>query len=135
MRNLSQNQTEVNRLSKVLLGFGYDVYISESGTYGFFCKPDGQKLISFQIDYFFFHFSSNHKSQKLGSGHRITKDEQCVLWKMENWATKEFFESLIDCKPYKGNIKKGEKFIKWTNLEEHMSFYNSSSKYVKQTKN
>lgn len=126
----TQNQNEINRLGRVLKGFGYDVYISESGTYGFFCKPDGQKLISFQVDYFFISFSANHKSRGLGSGYRITSDEQCVMWEMEKWATKEFFESLLDCKPYRSH-KSNEVFLSWTTLDQHLATYNSSSKYTK----
>lgn len=126
----TQHQTEITRLAKVLKSFGYDVYISESGTYGFFCNPDGSKLISFQIDYFFINFSANHRSNNLGSGYRITGDEQCIVWQMEFWATKEFFDGLLACKPYKSR-KKNEYFIKWTSLNEHMAFYNSSSKYTK----
>lgn len=121
-------------LATKIKSFGFDVYLSSVGNYGFF--TDGKKLISFQIDYFFFSFSSNHKSINLGTGHRLTTDEQCPInlssqfFSIDEFCTLEFLQGLLNCKPYISK-KPSEKFVSWTTLEEHLSFYGSSSKYVK----
>lgn len=115
-------------LATKIKSFGFDVYLSSVGNYGFF--TDGNKLISFQIDYFFFSFSANHKSINLGSGYRLTEDDQCLLWDVDKFCTLEFLQGLLNCKPYISK-KPHEKFVSWTTLEEHLSFYNSSSKYIK----
>ena len=75
--------------------FGYPVYLSEKGNYGFFTNADGSRIVSFQIDYFFFNFSANHKSIGLGTGYRITNDEQCLLWEIDNFCTSDFLSKLF----------------------------------------
>lgn len=124
----STNQQATNELATKLKNLGYVVYLAESGTYGFFHKPNETKHISFQIDYFFFNFSSNYKGENIGTGHRLTNDEKCNIWEVEKFATSEFFESLINCRPYSSRRKK-EKFLRWSTVQEHLDFYGSSSKY------
>ena len=124
-----KNRAEINKencieLANKIKSFGYDVYIAEKGTYGFF--TNGERLVSFQIDYFWFNFSSNHKSKGFGSGARLTNDEDCIQYKIEDWCTNEFLNKLLNSQQYRGN---GGYFISWTTLKEHMDFYNSSSKY------
>lgn len=108
--------------------FGYPVYLSDKGNYGFFTNADGSRVICFQIDYFFFNFSANHKSIGWGSGYRITNDEQCLLWEIDTFCTPEFLESLINAPVYKSSRNDG-RFISWTTLDQHLATYQSSSKY------
>jgi len=123
---MKTNIEQTAKLVKILKKHGYTVYLGYNKEYGFFYK-DENKLISFQIDYFFFHFASNHKSKGLGTGARLTSDEQCVIYNFK-WAKKSFFENLLDCDPYRSR-KKNEFFIKWTTLEEHLKQYQASSKF------
>ena len=108
--------------------FGYPVYLSEKGNYGFFTNADGSRVVSFQIDYFFFNFSANHKSIGLGTGYRITNDEKCLLWEIDIFCTAKFLESLINAPVYRSR-RKSEKFISWTTLNQHLAMYQDSSKY------
>lgn len=118
-------------LTSKIKSFGYPVYLSEKGNYGFFTNADGIRVISFQIDYFFFNFSANHKSIGLGTGYRITSDEKCLLWEIDTFCTAEFLESLINAPAYKSR-RKNEKFLSWTTLEQHLKSYQESSKYILQ---
>jgi len=111
--------------------FGYPVYLSEKGNYGFFTNADGSRVISFHIDYFFFNFSANHKSIGLGTGYRITNDEKCLLWEIDTFCTAKFLESLINAPIYKSR-RKNERFISWTTLNQHLEMYQQSSKYTLQ---
>lgn len=108
--------------------FGYPVYLSEKGNYGFFTNADGSRIISFQIDYFFFNFSANHKSIGLGTGYRITDDEKCLLWEIDKFCTADFLDSLMNAPVYKSR-RKNERFISWTTLNQHLEMYQQSSKY------
>ncbi len=108
--------------------FGYPVYLSEKGNYGFFTNADGSRVVSFQIDYFFFNFSVNHKSIGLGTGYRITNDEKCLLWEIDSFCTAKFLESLINAPAYRSR-RKSEKFISWTTLNQHLAMYQDSSKF------
>ena len=121
----------IKELALKIKSLGYNVYLSESETYGFFTDNKEEKLISFQIDYFWFNFGSNHISKGLGSGHRITSDEKYLLWDIENFCTPEFLSEIFNCKPYFADKRKGEEFIRWTSLSEHFEKYQSSSKYSK----
>ena len=125
---LTSDQKYTQQLVNKLLSLGYVVYLAQGGTYGFFHRPNETKYISFQIDYFFFNFSANHKSQNLGTGYRITSDEQCKIWDIENFCTKDFCEKLLNCPPYTSR-RKNEKFLRWSTVEEHLNFYGPSSKY------
>ena len=125
------NKERTAELVNKIKSFGYPVYLSEKGNYGFFTNQDGSRLVSFQIDHFFFSFSANHKSIGLGSGYRITNDEQCLLWDIDNFCTAKFLESLINAPVYISR-RKNERFLWWTTLEQHLERYQSSSKYVLQ---
>ncbi len=128
-----KTETQTNRaataeLINKLKSFGYVVYLAEKGNYGFFHRPNETKFISFQIDYFFFNFSANHKSENLGTGYRITGDEQCKLWDIDKFCTQEFCEKLLNCLPYTSRRKR-EKFIRWSTVQEHLTTYGESSHY------
>lgn len=123
------NKERTAQLVAKIKSFGYPVYLAEKGDYGFFTNLDGSRIISFQIDYFFFNFSANHKSIGLGSGYRITNDEQCLIWEIDTFCTAKFLESLLNAPAYKSR-RKNEKFLSWTTLDQHLAFYQSSSKYA-----
>lgn len=125
MKTLTRDQESTLQLCNKLVELGYIVHLAEKGTYGFFHRPNEDKHISFQIDYFFFSFSSNHKGKGIGSGYRITSDEQCLLWEIDNFCTKEFCENLLNCQPYK--CGRGETFTRWTTVKEHLITYSSSN--------
>lgn len=125
------DKQRVIELCNKIKSFGYPVYIAESGTYGFFANADGSRVISFQIDYWFFNFSTNHKGICLGTGYRITNDEQCPIWEIDNFCTPEFLDILINAPIYRSR-RKNEKFISWTTLQQHLDSYQQSSKYTKQ---
>lgn len=125
---ITTNKERTAELISKIKSFGYPVYLSKNGNYGFFTNSDGSKIVSFQIDYFFFNFSANHKSIGLGTGYRITNDEQCPLWEIDNFCTAEFLEKLINAPIYKSR-RKNEKFLSWTTLEQHLKSYQDSSKY------
>jgi hypothetical protein len=135
MTNVTTNPTKIitdkertAELVKKIKSFGYPVYLSEKGNYGFFTNADGSRIVSFQIDYFFFNFSANHKSIGLGTGYRITNDEKCLLWEIDTFCTAKFLESLINAPIYRSR-RKNEKFLSWTTLDQHLASYQSSSKY------
>lgn len=123
------NKERTAQLVAKIKSFGYPVYLAERGDYGFFTNSDGSRIVSFQIDYFFFNFSANHKSIGLGSGYRITNDEQCLIWEIETFCTAKFLESLLNAPVYKSR-RKNEKFLSWTTLDQHLASYQSSSKYA-----
>lgn len=125
---ITTDKERITELVNKIKSFGYSVYLAERGNYGFFTNSDGSKIVSFQIDYFFFNFSANHKSIGLGTGYRITSDEQCLLWEIDKFCTDEFLQKLINAPIYKSR-RKNEKFISWTTLEQHLASYQSSSKY------
>ena len=122
------NNERVAELVSKIKSFGYPVYLSEKGNYGFFTNADGSRVVSFQIDYFFFNFSANHKSIGLGTGYRITNDEKCLLWEIDSFCTAKFLESLINAPIYRSR-RKSEKFISWTTLNQYLVMYQDSSKY------
>jgi len=64
----------------------------------------------------------------LGSGARITNDEQCIEWEIDKWCNSDFLKGLMTVQPYRSR-RKNEQFVSWTTLEQHMAIYNSSSKY------
>ena len=125
---VTTDKERTTELVNKIKSFGYPVYLSEKGNYGFFTNSYGSRIISFQIDYFFFNFSANHKSIGLGTGYRITSDEKCLLWEIDTFCTAEFLESLINAPIYKSR-RKNERFLSWTTLTQHLDSYQSSSKY------
>jgi len=134
MNTTTQTTTNEQRTAELvskIKSFGYPVYLSEKGNYGFFTNADGSRVVSFQIDYFFFNFSTNHKSVGLGTGYRITRDEVCPLWEINSFCTREFLEGLLNSPIYKSR-RKNERFLSWTTLNQHLDSYQQSSKYVLQ---
>lgn len=58
---IATDKERIAELVNKIKSFGYPVYLSEKSNYGFFTNADGSRIISFQIDYFFFNFSANTK--------------------------------------------------------------------------
>lgn len=123
----TEKQIAVLELAKQINSLGLTVYIAENGCYGFFTNSDGSRVISFEINFSWFNFSINHKSHNLGTGYRITSDGECSIYDF-NWLTPDYVGRLLNSPPYRSR-RKNEKFIRWTNFDEHMKIYNSSSKY------
>ena len=125
---ITNDKERTAELVSKIKSFGYPVYLSEKGNYGFFTNADGSRVISFQIDYFFFNFSANHKSIGLGTGYRITNDEKRLLWEIDTFCTAKFLKSLINAPIYRSR-RKNERFISWTTLDQYLAMYQDSSKY------
>lgn len=128
---ITTDKERTTELVNKIKSFGYPVYLSEKGNYGFFTNQDGSRIVSFQIDYFFFNFSANHKSIGLGTGYRITSDGKCLLWEIDNFCTATFLEKLINAPIYKSR-RKNERFLSWTTLEQYLKMYQDSSKFILQ---
>ena len=122
----TRDREQIKLIAQKIKLMGYDVYLSQSETYGFFCRQDGLKIICFQIRYFSVSFSSNHKGKGIGSGALIDERDMFNL----GWLTCDFVTQLLNCNPYK-SIHSGEVFYSWTNLTQHLETYQSSSKYTK----
>ena len=72
-----KSRTEINKencieLANKIKSLGYDVYIAEKGTYGFF--TNGERLVSFQIDY-----QMNNTENNNAIVYRLHKDGSPVV--------------------------------------------------------
>ncbi len=120
MNYFEEKKKAVKKFAQITANHGYITGISETGTYGYFSNKE--YVVSFQIDYFFFSFSSNHKpSKENGSGIRISTSEEYLFWEVEKWATKDFFQKMINS----GMLGQTP-----TTLEEYLKSYQESSKFT-----
>lgn len=109
----------IQHIAQKLHGFGFDVYISKDGTYGFY--TNGQRVISFGGSYnFFVDFSGNYKSRgNSGTGWMIEKEKSDIT---EDQA-KRYIEANA---PRWANADPI-----YTTPEEHLRTYGKSSGYQK----
>jgi hypothetical protein len=65
-----------------LTKLGFPVYLAESGTHGFFTDDTGERVVSFQFDFFEIHLSGNYTANSEGgtgwqlsnhAGHKPTR--------------------------------------------------------------
>lgn len=116
----------VKEIATALVGYGYDVYISKTGEYGFY--TDGLKVVSFGGSWnFSVDFSGNYKSQSCGTGWQIAK-EQGVPSKADalaficamppSWATNGEAVKLTTPEQYLATYGKSSGFTKFEIQEE-----------------
>ena len=117
---MSQHKKElIQHIADQLLSYGYRVFISGNGEYGFY--TDGKRVISFggqwkwSVD-----FSGNYRSKSCGTGWQIAK-ELCDI-------TEDQAHQFIQSNPPHWATN-GES-VTMTTPEQHLKMYQSSSKYT-----
>lgn len=107
--------------NEILSEGGYRVFVSGSGTYGFYTDNSGKRVVSFQVDYGTPVFSGNYRTNQpelTGKGWRMScPGEEVGFHEMINaeapaWATR------------------GATVVKYTTLEQFLETYQPSSKFV-----
>ena len=102
-----------------LKDYGYTVYISKDGTYGFY--TDGKRVVSFGGQWqFSVDYSGTYNSKHSGSGWQIAADVGVP--------TREQAEEFI--KAYAPQWAVRGEVVTYTTPEQHLTKYGSSSGYV-----
>lgn len=113
----------IGEISEALVSYGYDVYVSGSGEYGFY--TDGQRVISFGGSWAFcVNFSGNYKSDapgQTGTGWQIVKDQGIP--------TKEEAEDYIRANAPSWAV--GSARFTYETPEQHLATYGDSSNFAK----
>lgn len=73
----------------VLLRTQYRVYVSKTGTYGYYTDTKGQRVVSFYMTCGDVHFTGNYQSHKCGTGWQLQQDtyENMFNANPPQWAT------------------------------------------------
>jgi hypothetical protein len=110
----------IQQIAKKLVSFGYDVYISEDKTYGFY--TDGKRVVSFGGQWHFFvDFSGNYATTKQsGTGWQIAREQSDI--------TEEQASEYIRAN---APAWTGNKTPVYTTPEQHLKTYGKSSGYSK----
>lgn len=108
----------VKAIADALISYGYKVYLSKSGDYGFY--TDGNRVVSFGGHWnFSVDFSGNYLSQKSGTGWQIAKERSVIS---EDEANK-----WIKCN---APLWATSESVRYTTPEQHLKTYGASSGYV-----
>lgn len=111
----------IQYLASKLHSFGYVVYISKNGEYGFY--TDGFKVVSFGGHWnFCVDFSGNYKSTTCGTGWCLHRGKELVDITEEKAA-----RFLMELAPQWAT--RGER-VTYTTPEQHLKTYGASSGYV-----
>jgi hypothetical protein len=112
----------INHIAQQLKSYGYPVYISKDGTYGFY--TDGERVVSFGGQWAFsVDFSGNYSTtapRSCGTGWQIAKELHDI-----NQYTAESF--------IKANAPRwavGDAKVQYTTPEQHLKTYGASSGYT-----
>lgn len=119
---MSYKKRVVEGLTAKLLGFGYRVFVAESGEYGFFTDTQGARIVSFGFDYSALVFSGNYKSLNCGSGWRI--GDRMDLCDIDEGVAR----LAINASPPEW-CTRGE-LVRMRTLESHLAIFQKSSRYV-----
>ena len=110
----------IKQIADKLHSFGYDVYLSKSGDYGFY--SDGERVVSFGGQWnFSIDFSGNYAASKTsGTGWQIATEQTDI--------TAEQAEKYI-----KANAPRWTKNLSpiYTTPQQHLKTYGNSSGYQK----
>ena len=111
-------QQLIKDIAKQLISYGYTVYLSSDGKYGFY--TDGNRCVSFGGSWqFCVDFSGNYKSSKDGTGWRIAEEKVSIS---EDEA-REYIQSNA---PLWATREK----VAYTTPEQHLKTYGKSSGYT-----
>jgi len=119
----------IKELAKNLITAGYRVFISKTGTYGFYTDKEGSKVISFQMDLFSVSARGNYKTsapKQTGQGWRITDCFSC--FNMDSSDNKDEADKVFNAYPPSWAL--GSATFKYTTLERHLKEYGQSSGYT-----
>ena len=114
------NKKQIQEVATKIKEHGFDVYIAEKGTYGFYTDQSGERVCSFASD-IVLSFSGNYKGNiRTGSG-----------WRQDTPDLDSFedLQSTLDCYAPRWATN-GEK-VDYTTLEQHLATYQKSSKFKK----
>jgi hypothetical protein len=119
----------IEELAKNLIAAGYRVFISKTGTYGFYTDKEGTKIISFQMDLLSVSASGNYKTSepsRTGGGWQITDCFSCF----NRYPSVNKVEADKVFNAYPPSWALGSATFKYTTLEQHLKQYGQSSGYV-----
>lgn len=115
---MSHEKETIQELVPEIKKAGFRVFLAESGRYGFYTDKEGSRLVSFQVDYLSPSYGGKYKTDqpaKTGTG-----------WRIAEGYDKDFKEMFNECAPH---WAVGDANWKYTTLEQHLDFYQKSSKY------
>lgn len=116
-------QEAITELVKRLIAAGFRVFISKSGTYGFYTDAKGTKVICFQNDLGITSFSGNYKTDK--------PKETGTGWRIQEGDNGTYYQAIFDSCAPKWAVKDAK--YSYTTLEQHLKSYGESSGYVEVT--
>ncbi len=74
---MNYKQAAISELAEKIKSFGYRVFISKNGEYGFYTNAEGSRVVSFQTDFGSIVFSGNYQAKthevacRIGQGWRL----------------------------------------------------------------
>lgn len=101
--NKTYQQDIVNELVKDILKHGFRVFISKSGTYGFYTDDKCSYPVSFRCEFGSIKFSGNYTSSKSGTGWRLEDNKtysQMFDTYPPNWITNYDKVKLVSANEY-----------------------------------
>ncbi len=112
----------INELSITLKKEGFRVFVSSSGTYGFFTNEVGDRVVSFQVDdlSYAYSFSGNYYPEKASNGVRVGRG-----WRLDNNLS---FKNMIASNAPQWAI--GNHKVNYTTLDKHLKTYQKSSQFI-----
>lgn len=115
-------------LADHLFKLGYHVYLSSGKDYGFFTDQTGDRVCSFQVDFYSVKFSGNYATDNMrstGTGWRIAPD--LLVNDLVTHNAEYFWKMLTATAPHwaVGNAK-----VKYSTLRDHLRQYGRSSGYA-----
>ncbi len=112
----------INELASNLKNKGFRVFVSSSGTYGFFTTAAGDRVVSFQVDdlSYAYSFAGNYYPEKASSGVQVGRG-----WRLDN---KLSFKNMITSNaPQWATLGHA---VKYTTLEKYLKNYQKSSQFT-----
>jgi len=112
----------INELSITLKKEGFRVFVSSSGTYGFFTNEVGDRVVSFQVDdlSYAYSFAGNYYPEKASSGVRVGRG-----WRLDN--NLSFKNMIASNAPQWATLGHA---VKYTTLEKYLKNYQKSSQFT-----
>jgi hypothetical protein len=112
----------INELSITLKKEGFRVFVSVSGTYGFFTNEVGDRVVSFQVDdlSYAYSFSGNYYPEKANSGVQVGRG-----WRLDN--NLSFKNMITSNAPQWATLGHA---VKYTTLDKYLKTYQNSSQFT-----
>ena len=109
----------IKKVSQAIKDKGFRVFVSESGTHGFYSDSEGKRVVSFNWNTGGISFNGNYQSNTCGTSWRLSYDKINIT----SFLTSDLTNMLYELAP---SWAISSTKVSYTSVDQFLTIYNSS---------